>query len=453
MTGLQNFPKFSNQIYYSKILSTPLRMNRTAFFLGLSLSLLTFRAPLPAQQNLAYYLDQGRANNPYARQLDRRQAAAALEMQKISAQYEQPSLALAGDILIAPYFFNYRRIVALSANPDPRAFGYDAAITNGGNYSGQVEADYPILTKKIRQPLLDQQVTAQRQAANQRIILELNLEQEITAGYLNALLIQQQMEYLRQVIGQLQQQRELVRRLADRGVRTITDLQLLDIEIQTQQYQLGSLRIQLRQAMLTLTTSAGMADTTLYHLDTVQLAIRREDNPSVFLENNRLDSLAARNDEAVFNTRYLPQVNAYANAGLNAVEWENAYRRVGISGGLRLSWLLRDGGQRSLNEQQVQLRLLDAHDIREFVDRQVLQNRQSLRLLLSESRENIDRLTQQVQSYESVLNALQRELASGQVSVIDYLNVWRSYNDLFLQRTLAEGQLLLLVNELNYWNH
>lgn len=406
-----------------------------------------------AQTSLDAYLEQALAGNADLQNFKLQREVSTLEIQKIKAQYESPQWSLTGDYLLAPFFFNNGQVAAITANPDARAIGYDAGVTNGGWYSGQVNVNYPIFTRGISQPLAQQQDLERMSLNVQARQLEAALKRQITADYLNAYLIQQQKDFTGQVKTGLLEQREFVRKLAGRGIMRVTGLELLNLEIQNQDFQLENLSAQFRQALITLRNDAGIADTASARLEAVELSLTDAAERSLFLEPYRLDSLNALNGQAAFEARYFPQVNLFANAGVNAVELNNIYRKVGFSAGLHVSWLFQDGGQRDINAQQNELRQLNARNQTEFSSRQIQNNRLNNGLLLQQNRQNIGLLDTQLAGYRQLLATYKQEFALGQLSVIDYLNVWRDYVGLQHQKILQEIQLLLIINEINYWNN
>lgn len=408
---------------------------------------------ISAQTNLEYYLREAETRSPFLKDFVYQQEIAGLEIQKVRTQFEKPQWTVTGDYLFAPYFFNNGRVIAITSTPDARAFGYDAGVSNGGLYSGQVNVNYQLFTERQSQPLIQQQELAQLGWRNQHRLLQVDLKRRITADYLNAYLIQLQMDYILQVKDRLNKQREFVRKLADRGVMRITDLELLSLEIKNQDFLFNTLDIQYRQAIMQLNADAGIADTAMVRLDSMSLDIAQINDQSVFLQQFRIDSLSAENDQAVFETRYVPQVNVFANGGLNAVELNNIYRKVGVSAGIHISWLFRDGGQKNINAQQNEIRKMTAQNQRQFMQNQIANNRMNNALILQQSLQNIEVLDAQLTGYEKTMTSYRQEFALGQLSVIDYLNVVRTYADLQQQKAQLEVQLLIIINEINYWNN
>lgn len=408
---------------------------------------------LSAQVDLEYYLEQAMAQNPSLKGFTIQQKISGLEIQKIKNQFEKPQWTVTGDYLLAPYFFNNGKAMAITAAPDSRAVGYDAGVTNGGWYAAQANVNYSLFTEKQSRPLVQQEELSQLGMSNQYKLLQAEIKRQVTADYLNAYLLQQQMDYVLQVKNQLAEQQEFIRKLADRGLMRVSDLELISLEIKDQDYQWNNLNIQFRQAIQILNTGAGIVDSAFVRLDTVNLSRTEAPAVSLFLEQYRLDSLAAANNQAVFETRYVPQVDVFANGGVNAVELNNIYRKAGFSAGAHVSWLFGDGGQRGLNAQQNEARQLDAGNQAGFAKRQIQNNRLNNERLLQLYSQNIQLLNGQLANSQALLDTYRKELALGQISLMDYLLVLRAYAGLQQQKAQAGIQLLLIVNEINYWNN
>lgn len=419
----------------------------------LYLWLISMGLPLGAQNNLEYYLLQASRRNALLQNIGFQQEIVSLEIQKIQNQYQKPQWSLTGDYLLAPYFSNRGKAFAITSNPDAQAVGYDVGITNGGLYAGQLNVNMPLFTRRQRQPQLQQQHLLQQGLNNQYKLQQADLRRRITTDYLSAYLLQQQMDYTSELKERLLAQRDFVRQLTDRGIMRVTDLQLLTLEIKNQDYQWNTLEIQFRQAMQVLNNDAGIVDTSAVRLARVSLPQVVSGTTSLFLVQYELDSLSADIDQAVFETRYLPQVNVFANGGFNAIELNHIYRKVGVSAGIHFSWLLGDGGQRKLTAQQNKIRQLNARTQAQFARNQMNNARKNYAVILREKQQNLQLLNAQLENYQALLTSFRKEFAAGQLSVIDYLNVLRTYADLQQQKAQAETALLFIVNEINYWNH
>lgn len=409
-------------------------------------------APAVAQTDLTYYLTAAAGRSPLVTDFTNQGEIAALEGQKLTAQLTRPRWFASADYLFAPYFADRGRFFAVTATPDPKAIGYDAGITNGGLISGQLNVEYQLLTGPRLTPLLQRQEILRRNAANQSALFLADQRRGVTNAYLQAYLLQSRLDFNDSLRLMLTEKRELVRKLADRAVMRVTDLELLNLEIGNIDYQRNELQLQLRGALLDLNNLAGITDTATVRLAEVLLPEAKSTSAagSLFVEQYRLDSLAATNDQAVFEADYLPQLTAFANGGLNAVDLNNLYRKVGFSAGLRFTWLLEDGGRRDINRQQNELRRKTAAAYSRFTTDQLQNYRLANNQLLIRTETSIDLLTRQLSDYDRLLLSYRTEFAKGQLPVIDYLNVVRSYAELGQQLIEKKIDRQLLLNEANY---
>lgn len=408
---------------------------------------------LHAQVDLAYFLEQAYVNDPGLTIPDHNRRIAELESERIEAQFSRPTISVSGDLMAAPYFRDNGRIISLTSTPSDQSVGYDINVSNGGLYSAQVNVDYPLFTQGQKEPLLRQQSLEMERQENARNLYQVQLERQVTADYLNALGLQQQRDNLLMIRTKLETQQDLARRLAERGLFRLTDVELLTAQIGAIDLQVASLNIQYRQALQSLMSRAAIRDTGFFRLAPIGLEESEPNEASIFLTPYALDSLGTEIGQEIFETRYLPSVHSYANTGINAVSLNQLYRKVGGSVGIQVSWLIHDGHQQQINAEQVQIQASSIHQQADFLRRQVENNRENYRILLEEARGNMENLDGQLATYTRILDAYRREMASGQVSVMDYLNVWRTYTDLQQQTADMRIQILLLVNELNYWNH
>lgn len=408
--------------------------------------------PAVGQTDLGYYLAAAVERSPLVTDFANQAKITTLEGQKLKAQLTRPRWFASADYLFAPYFADRGRFFAVTPTPDPKAIGYDAGITNGGLISGQLNVEYQLLTGQRLSPLLRQQELLRQTIDNQSSLFLADQQRGVTNAYLQAYLLQSRLDFNDSLRVMLTEKRELVRKLADRGVMRVTDLELLNLEIRNTDYLHNELLLQLRGALLSLNNLAGVTDTATLRLAEVFLPEMKKSTGggSLFVAQYRLDSLAATNDQAVFEADYLPQLTAFANGGLNAVDLNNIYRKVGVSAGLRFTWLLEDGGRRDLNRQQNVLRRKTAAAYASFTTDQLQNYRLANNQLLIRTETSIDLLTRQLSDYDRLLLSYRTEFAKGQLSVIDYLNVVRSYAELGQQLIEKKIDRQLLLNEANY---
>ena len=95
-------------------------------------------------KNVAYFLNEGLKNNPSLIENNNLQQFFQIQNEIITAQNKKPQISFTADYLFVPTFFSNGRVISVTANPSPKAFGYDAALTNGGLYAAQINLAVPL---------------------------------------------------------------------------------------------------------------------------------------------------------------------------------------------------------------------------------------------------------------------------------------------------------------------
>lgn len=191
------------------------------------------------------------------------------------------------------------------------------------------------------------------------------------------------------------------------------------------------------------------------NMDMARNHIRLEENQleRTVTEQYRLDSLNTAASLRSFNLQYKPRLDLFVDGGMQTGSFSQWYTHFGWSAGLTFTWTLFDGRQKHWKERQAELQ---QQSIRIYRDHAEYQRSMRLRQCLSEL-EKYDRrdkaLTEQLAGYERVLSDYAREVEAGQVSVLDYLTVFRNKiqteRDALLMRTNRQ----LVIAAYNYWNH
>ncbi|MEJ7658163.1 MAG: TolC family protein [Hymenobacter sp.] len=259
---------------------------------------------------------------------------------------------------------------------------------------------------------------------------------------------------MRELLDILGRQRLLVQKLVDASLLKRSDYLLLNIEVETQQIFLNTYRTAYHRDLLNLNVLCGIGDTSEVALAPTELPLRRQGPPvglSGFTERYRLDSLVLDANQRVFETRYQPLVNGFANGGLNSISLSDLPRRFGVSAGLSLSLYLFDGNQRQLSRDRTSVLLETTRAYqRNFATVNPVRQQQ----LLAELRQLTERqrlARQQIASYRQVLDSYKRETIAGQLSVIFYVQVLKNYAVAARDLVLLENNRLLLINAYNYW--
>ncbi len=403
-------------------------------------------------RDISFYIHQAEQNNTTLKQNERLRKINLLQNDLIIAQNLKPQVYFTSDYLFAPYFNNNGRIISVTPNPEPDAFGYDPGITNGGLYSALLNVEVPLLNSGVSKSLV-----SQNNIQNQILLLSTkqlihDIENQVLEKYLNAYSIQLQMNYLENIIKLIEDRKKILDALLQKGIMQQSDYLILDIELnsriieQHQQMQL------LTDAFIQLNNISGIADTIQYELaapDITQLLPVKSFN---FLERYRIDSINIAAQQSVLETNFNPQLNLLGNLGLQSTDLNNIQHHFGTGIGLQLNIPIFNGNQKSIQIQQnkISFDTLTLSRASQIVN--VNNSLMGLSKQISMTRETIALNQSQISRQELLLNILQEKLFNGQVSTLEYV---RSIEDYALtnQNVLnAKITLMQLINQYNYLN-
>lgn len=416
------------------------------FLLGLTFS-------SHAQYTLQDFVEYAWQNSPLIKDNQNQVVASDYEIQRLRALYKRFQLGLTGNYLFAPIVStdNGTKLELNSAGAD-HYYGYDLAQTNGGQYEGIGTITQPLFNgKRFRAYASEIEVNQQGNENTIRLTAH-DLEKSVTDQYILCLLDKKQVAYYDSVLLLLGDQLAIVRKLAEASLLKQSDLILLNIEYENNQNLLATYQASYRKNLFDLRILSGVRDTTFVVLPDVSIPFRKPVVSSGYLEKYRIDSLHLLAAQAVFETRYLPQVSVFGNTGLNAVYAPTIPQRFGLSGGLTATWNLYDGHQRQLMQSKTDIQL---ETISYYKDIFTTQNAMRISKVLSALRSNAERrilLQSQLDDYQKLIIAYKRELMLGQLSIVNYITVLKNMIAVKRDYYTLEANNLMLINEYNYWN-
>lgn len=414
------------------------------------------QTPAAPARNLAFYLAQASQNSPLAHDVRNQSRAVQLETERLRAFYTKATGTLVGNYTAVPVLArdNGRTVLRYSADNSTKYQGYDAALSNGALYQGYAQITQPLFNQKRFEAFAQQ---AQGFALSQQNLSQLSLhdlEKLVGDQYILCRQDLDQLSYVRELLGILAKQRLLVQKLVAASLLKQSDYALLSIEVETQQLFLNTYRTAYHRDLLDLNVLCGLGDTTEVQLAAPDLPLRRTGPApglSGFTARFRLDSLTLAATQQVFELRYKPVVNAFANGGLEAVNFADIPQRFGVSAGLSFSMFLFDGHQRQLSRDRTGVLLATTQAYRQnfATVNPVRQQRLLYELRQLDERQRLAR--QQIASYRQVLDSYKREVIAGQLSVVNYVQVLKNYATAARDLVLLENNRLLLINAYNYW--
>ena len=400
--------------------------------------------------DLPYFLEQAQNRVTSISEAQNLVRIGDLQNQIIKAQNAGFLVNLTSDVLVAPFFDSNGNAVEITTTPSANAYGYDIGLTNGGLYSAQIN-----ITKNLFNRTSTENLLLQNHLLNNSIVLNSedfrhNLIKNISASYIIIYQLQLQQEFVKKTIADFENRLKVVELLVKKGVLLQSDYLLLQLDIDNKRIELQQVSTTFQTSISQLQTMSGLANE---HINTVEVPsinnMITNDLP-FYKKKFENDSLQIVVNQKVFENQYKPQLSLYGNAGINAVEINDMYRKIGASVGVRLSIPIYDGHQREINVEQNRLRTETLRGYKRNSELQRKNNLEDLSRQISDNDLAIDLLEKQLQKYEQILDIYKGKLVQGQISIVDYLNIMQNYKMSVYTKLQAQTNHWLLQSQLNY---
>ncbi|XCF04753.1 TolC family protein [Tamlana crocina] len=404
------------------------------------------------ETNLGFFINQAKLNAPILKENSNLLKIGELQTSIIFAQNKAFQVNATSEVLVAPYFNNNGKFIDITTTPSANAFGYDVGITNGGLYSAQINVTKNLFNQAITDDLLFQNKIQNNTIALSSEEIEHNIIKNITDAYIGAYQLQLQEDFTKEILKDLEKRLQVVELLVKRAVLMESDYLLLQLDIEGKKLELEQVQNNLEAAIIQLYSLSGTPIGTIENLEAP--SFNSASKPSQFFYEKKFenDSLQIVANQKVFENQYKPQVTAYANTGLNAVETPNIYRRFGASAGLRLTIPIYDGKQRKYNAQQSLLKEESLEFYRENAKIQLDNNLKSIEQQIRALNNNMMLLDKQLKTQQNVLEIYKGKLVQGQVSIVDYLNVIQNYKLNSYTKLQMQTNYWLLQSQYNFIN-
>lgn len=439
--------------------------------------------------SLDYFLNTARKNDPALLQNDNLKQIGKFENQLINAE-NSFQVDVTSEVMVAPYFNNYGRVLDISTNPSPNAYGYAEPVSNGALYSAQLNITKDIFNRSKVQNLLFQNKLNNKAIQLSSEEIKHQLEKNVTEAYIRVYQFQIKEDITKEIISDLENRLKVVEILVKKGILMQSDYLLLQLEIENKKLELLQSRNNLNSNLLNLNNAVGIKNIEIaklsepaFQLDPslkmyLSVISSKENKPfysqdslrdnevkvqndfqpllakdSIYYERKfKNDSLQLVAEQQVFENRYKPQLTAYGNTGLNAVELDRVSHNVGFSAGLKLSVPIYDGGQREIKQLQNNLKLENLEYQLKNKEIQRENTLQSLREQMGSIYTGLELIDAQLKKQENILEIYKGKMLQGQVSIIDYLKVVENYKMNVETKLQMKVNLWLLQNEYNATN-
>lgn len=404
-----------------------------------------------AQRNLEFYLTAAYQNNPSIKEQQDFIRINNLQRDLDYAQTSGFQMYLSANYLFVPYFNNSSGII--TSNPDQNAIGYDIGLTNGGLYSVQFNIEKNIFNGALTDALTKQRLIAENLAKTNIELLKRDLQKQVTEQYLQTFLFYQLYKMSDELISYLNDQSIILGELVESGMAKQSEFLLLSVEIENQKITANDYFSQFRSNLYDLNTLCGIKDSSVVELEPLALQLQNKKLTSELFKKFELDSLSLENQQQIFETKYLPQISLFFNTGLNAVELNNIQKKFGLSAGINFSLPIFDGNQRSITQQQTKVSIETINNYKSNFEMMIDNQRNNSLKKIESLKTNLNNLSKQIESYNTIIKISERELQQGQISMIEYLTLLKNFSDFKKNKITAEINYQLEFNNFNYWNY
>lgn len=407
------------------------------------------------QRDLNFYLEQAKINSPLINKSKNENSIVSLDLQQINSILSKPEINLVSGILFAPIIshdYSSNRFEWVSKGVEKYS-GYDLALTEGGQYQAIVSLKQPLLAAS-KYKTYAQKAGISGQINENNIAMTIHeLEQVVGYQYLLCIRSKMQTDNSLFLLRELGEQLKTMKKLVENAIYKQTDLMLLQIEVQDFNSEYKMYQAEYMNNLYDLNLICGISDTSIVDLQDIKISLNPETSGnSKFLTGYRLDSLNILADQAISELKYKPQLDLFAETGLNAV-YLPAFNRLGFSTGLTLSWNIFDGGQRNMQRVKsvINLQTID-FDKKNFIKQNNIGKNKILNQINMLS-ERINLNEQQSASYDELYNAYAKELTHGDASVMDFKNLMKDISAKKQEIIQLKMERQLLINSYNYLNY
>jgi outer membrane protein TolC len=387
-------------------------------------------------QSLDFYLQQGLENSPLLKDFRHQLLSGKLDSLLTQASYK-PQVNQVSTAMYAPV---------------AKKFGYDEAITDGGNYSAVLNVVQPLFNKKIKANQFRDISLSNQTIEVETRITETDLKQGITSQFLTAYADYAQIQFNKSTFNLLKDEQALLKTLADQGIYAQTDLMNLSISLTAQKIAIRQAFIQYRNSLAVLNFICGISDTSTVILSKPELTIQNpfNINNSPAMMKFKIDSLKNVNSKQLIDLNYRPQLSAFADAGFMSILPQNIPHNFGTSLGLNFSIPIYDGKQRKLQYEKTSLAENSRMDYKTFYTSQYKQQINQLTEQLKLTDELILSIRSQLTEQEKLISLYKIEIEKGLVRFPDFLNTINNYTQTKNNLTVSEMNRMQIINQMNY---
>jgi len=355
-------------------------------------------------------------------------------------------------LLLASFKPQINQLTQAVHYPTGSEWGYDAAITNGGNYAALLNITQTLFSKKrINGQLQTIDLLNQTLKLNAKITV-LDLKKSISAQYLTAYADFVQYNFNKSILQQLTNEQSTIKALVDKGVYLVTDFMNLQIMIKAQGITCSQSYNQLKNDVSLLNFLCGITGQGEFNLTKPELTLQNNINPesSPVYAQFRIDSLKNINSRQLIDLNYRPKINVFADGGFNSIAPSNIPHNLGVSAGINFTVPIYDGKQRKLQYNKIDLAENTRIYYRRYYSSQYRMQYDQLNNQLVMTDQLLTEIKNQLSDQERLIELYRIELEKGIVRFLDFITVFNNYTATKITFLVTEMNRLQIINQLNY---
>ena len=388
-------------------------------------------------RNLEYYVSFAKNNSPLLKDYQGQIQSGQVDSQLIAASYK-PQVIGNSNNYYAPVINGY---------------GYDYAITNGGQLSALVQARKTFVGKNNLESQYEAIRIQNRFIGNTSAIAENDLRKTVTSQYIVVYGDMVSLNFNREVLSVLEKEDAILKSLTQNNTYNQTDYLTFHVSLQQQQLLARQTQIQFRNDYAILNYLCGIVDTTSVSIADPNLHLREFPDVynSIYYQQFSIDSLRFLNQASVIHYSYRPKLDAFADAGYNSTLAYQGYRNFGTSFGLSLIVPIYDGRQKKLKLNKVGIAEKTRTAYRDFFLKQYDQQIAQLIQQLKATESLIEEINGQIKYANRLIEVNGKLLETGNIRITDFIiaiNTYLNARNLLNQNYVNRLQI---INQINYW--
>ncbi len=406
-------------------------------------------------RNLDFYLEKAKANSTLIHKNQNEKKLVQLDMEQLKSIYSRPEVTVEAGVLFAPIISHDNNLNRLKlVSEDAASYtGYDLAATDGGQYQAVLSVTQGLFNGKKLQTY-SEKADIQKQISDNNTELTVHeLENVVKHQYLLCLKSEKQAANSMELLKEVEDELQVMQKLVAGAVYKKSDYMLLEITRQNYLQEYETNLANYKSSLYDLNLLCGITDESDVEIEDVTFLQNPEiTTGSRFLSSFLLDSLAIAADRKVTELKYKPQLNLFANAGMNAV-YRPSVDRFGFSTGLSFSMTIFDGNQRNIEQRksEINLQTID-FEKQKSREQNTIQKKYTLSQIGSLN-SRIALADEQLEQYSKLLEMYKIQLGQAEISVMDYKYLLKDISVKKQEKLLLEMEKQIVINAYNYWNY